>query len=89
MEIEDYQEGNGTNNQQIKRLIITGSKYPYLNKLIKIRMEFEDDYPKVPLKMYVEKTKEVPFLHANVYNDLGDICHPLLEKNQSGNCQLI
>jgi hypothetical protein len=26
----------------------------------------------------VEKTNGVSFLHANVYQDLGDICHPLL-----------
>ena len=78
MELEDYIDANGTNHRQMKRLILTGSKQPYKNKLIRIRIEFDDDYPKSPLKLFVEKTNGVSFLHANVYQDLGDICHPLL-----------
>ena len=34
------------------------------------------------MKVFVDKRGGVPFLHANVYKDLGDICHPLLEKGQ-------
>lgn len=84
MTLEDYKDSNGTINRQIKRLIITGNKPPYKNKLIKIKICFDDDYPKSPLKMSVEKSNGVPFLHANVYHDLGDICHPLLEKDRKG-----
>ncbi len=42
MMIEKYYDPNGFENKQIKRLIITGNRYPYKNKLIKIRMEFYD-----------------------------------------------
>lgn len=66
-------------------MIIVGTKAPYKNKKIKIRIEFDDEYPKIPPKMYVERTKKVPFLHANVYNDNGEICHQLLTKNEKSN----
>ena len=78
MDLEDYFDANNVNHRQMKRLTITGNQPPYKNKLIRIRIEFDDDYPKSPIKMFVEKTKGVQFLHANVYHDLGDICHPLL-----------
>ncbi len=59
-------------------LVLYGNQKPYVNKIIRIRIEFDKDYPDVPLRMFVEPSKGVNFLHANVYNDLGDICHPIL-----------
>jgi ubiquitin-protein ligase len=59
MELEDFVDANKVNHRQMKRLTITGSRPPYKNKLIRIRIEFDDDYPKSPIKMFVEKTKGV------------------------------
>lgn len=80
MQIEDYIDRNGNGVDQMKTLTILGQEYPYRNRRIRICLKFYDDYPKVPLKMFIFKGKnDEPFLHANVYKDKGDICHPLLD----------
>ena len=80
MELEDYLDRNGNSVEQMKMLTITGQSYPYRNRRIRICIKFYDEYPKFPLKMFILKgKKDEPFLHANVYKDQGDICHPLLD----------
>lgn len=80
MEIEEFIDHNRNVVNQMKMLTIVGKDYPYRNRRIKICIKFYDDYPKVPLKMFILKgNNNEPFLHANVYKDQGDICHPLLD----------
>lgn len=38
MDLEEYIDVNKINHRQIKRLIITGNRPPYKNKLIRIRI---------------------------------------------------
>ena len=78
MEIDDYLDEKGISNEQIKILTIRGTKKPYIHRKIRIRIEFTDQYPDLPPKMYYEKLKGETLLHANIYDDNGEICHPVL-----------
>lgn len=86
MEIEDFVDHNGNVVLQMRLLTILGKNYPYRNRRIKICIKFYDDYPFAPMQMFILKGKnDEPFLHANVYKDQGDICHPLLDPNTKAN----
>ena len=76
----DYVQENGISHKQIKIASFNGRKDSiYEGKRFKIKLQFDDDFPISKPKPYIMPLKNGKiFSHVNVYNDDGEICHPLI-----------
>ena len=74
-------------HQQKRLLTIRCSKPPYHNRLVRVMVWFSDNFPFAPPRLFMEPVgpNRVGFLHLNVYQDTGKVCHNLLIPLKFGN----